>query len=500
MKAQILELLSSPGPVAAAVVAFALLSVWCFTQRRVTRTLAVLGIYLGLLDGYLKLKTGSPYITLARDVLLIAIAAGALLRSRNSGSLQLPPLSVLVFGFVAVVIAEVANPNGREVVGGLAGVRQHLEFVPLFFLGFAFLRTEARLEKLMLILVVCAAVGGVVSYVQSTLTPDQLANWGPGYRERVIGTGSFSGAGRVAFDDDGNQFVRPFGLGSDAGAGATAAALALPALIALFMGMRGNVRLAMLPLFVGIGLAVATSGSRAAVVTVFVSVAAFGLIAAATRNAFRVTGGLIVASTLVFLIFAQLGPGNSAAQRSRSVTPTTLLSSYSGERGGSLARLGTYATRYPLGIGVGVVGPASKFRSRGLGQPEALNSETQWNFLILETGLVGLAIFLALNLRLMFLALTRIRTIQTTRMRLIQAALSAPLFGLVTLGFAGPTTVSVPGAPYFWLVTGILSYWLITAQAGRPATERRDDHRLPDSPGHVGDRDLRAVAIPLARR
>jgi O-antigen ligase len=215
---------------------------------------------------------------------------------------------------------------------------------------------------------------------------------------------------------------------------------------------------------VGIGLAIATSGSRAGLVTVFVSVASFGLIAAVSRNAIRVAGGLVVAFALVFVIFQQLGPDNSTTQRGRSIAPSKILSSYSEERGSSLARFGDYATQYPLGLGVGVVGPASSFRSSSADRLQALNSENQWNFLVLETGLAGLAIILALNLRIMFLALARIRTVAKTATRLDLAALSAPLFGLVTLGFAGPTTVAVPAAPYFWLVAGALSYWLITAR------------------------------------
>jgi hypothetical protein len=70
--------------------------------------------------------------------------------------------------------------------------------------------------------------------------------------------------------------------------------------------------------------------------------------------------------------------------------------------------------------------------------------------------------FLALNLRLMALALTRIRRIHDPTVRLHLAALAAPLFGLVAAGFAGVTTASVPPAPYFWFVAGVLSYWLVT--------------------------------------
>ena len=282
------DAITNLGPAAVGAVVFVLLAAWCFSHRRVDRALAALGLYLGLLDGYLKLRTGSQFTTLARDVLVAAISAGALVRAMHAERpLSLPPLGGFVLAFSAIVVVEVVNPSARSIGTSIVGIRQHLEFVPLFFLGYAFIRRPAQLEKVLLVLVVCAAAGGVVSYVQSTLTPAELADWGPGYRERIYGEGVFAGAGRVGFDENGETSVRPFGLGSDIGAGGTAAALALPALIALLMGARGGARLVFVLLGGAIGLAVLTAGSRSGVVAAFVSVAVFAVIAVSSRNAMR---------------------------------------------------------------------------------------------------------------------------------------------------------------------------------------------------------------------
>lgn len=443
---------------------FILLVGWCFTHGRVDYTLAALGVYLGLLDGYLKLSTGSSTITLARDLLVIAIAGGALFRAaRTQARLALPPLGGLVVGFGAVVLIELVNPSMRGLAAGLAGVRQHLEFVPLFFLGFAFMRRRTHIEWFLLLVVVCAAAGGVVSYLQSTLTPQELAAWGPGYAQRILGTDGFSGAGRIAFDAAGAS-VRPFGLGSDAGAGGVAAALALPGLIALAMGGTMRMRLALLPLAGGLALAIATAGSRAALVTVFVSVVAFGLIAAASRNAVRAVVGLAVGTMILFFVFQHLAPSNSATKRARSAAPTEVVSTFTSERGTSVQAFGSLASSYPLGAGVGSAGPASGIARDA--DAVGYNSETQWNFLVVETGLAGLAIYLMLNLRLIALSLTRIRRVTESKLRLNLAAVAAPLCGLLIAGFAGPTTATVPGAPYLWLAAGILSYWLVRALDG----------------------------------
>ncbi len=449
------------GPAALAAAAFLLVAVWCVTHKRVDHTLVALALYLGLLDGYVKLRTGSSTVTLARDALVIAIAAGALLRTAQTGQrMFLPPLGGFVVAFSAVVLIEIANPSARGLTASLAGVRQHLEFVPLFFLGFAFVRTESQIRNTLLVLVFCAALGGVVSYVQSILTPEQLAGWGPGYRERVLGTGIFSGAGRTAFLAD-HATVRPFGLGSDMGAGAAAAALTLPGLVALLMARKGRARWAIAPAAVGLGLAVATSGSRTAIILVFVSLAAFALIAAASKNALKAAVGLTVGLVVICAAFAQLGPDTATAKRAQSITPTKALSTFSAERGKSVTAFGALAAEHPLGAGLGSVGPASGFHHETT--VAGLNSETEWNFLVIEVGIAGVLVYVAFLLRLSWLSLTRIRHVAQPSMRLYLAAFAAPICGMLVAGFSGPNTASVPYAPFLWLASGVLAYWLITA-------------------------------------
>lgn len=475
-----------PGPVAVGVTLFLLLVAFCFVDRRVDRSLAVLALYLGLLDGYLKLRTGSPLTTLGRDVLVLAIAGGALLRTMTSRNrLPVPPLGAFVLSFSGVVVVEMFNPLGPEVPVSAAGLRQHLEFVPLFFLGYAFLRRKSQIRTLLVILVACASIGGVVSYIQSTTTPQQFAEWGPGYRERIEGTGPFAGAPRLSYEDGGVTRVRPFGLGSDIGAGALVAALAFPALVALMMGPQARLRLAMIPLAAGIALAVATSGTRQAIIVFMVCAFAFALLAATSRLAVRVVAGLAVGVLVVYGAFTVLGSDSSTAKRSQNIAPDRVASTYFSERGDSLGRLPEYALRYPLGRGVGSVGPAAAALTERTPSSARFDAETQWNMLVLETGIFGFVLLLGLHFRLMWISVTRIRHIGDQQVRLQLAALAAPLFGLIAAGFSGPTTISVPQAPYFWLVAGVLSYWLITAyrRTGRtaPVPDRFTTSSAPDA-------------------
>jgi hypothetical protein len=467
------KLASTPGTAALWVAAFVLLAGWCLLHRRVDQSLLVLGLYLGLLDGYLKLRTGSASITLARDVLVGAVAAGALIRMKPTAPrLSLPPLGGLVIAFGAIVLVELLNPNARALGGGLAGVRQHLEFVPLFFLGYAFVRKKPQLERLLLLLVLCASLGGVVSLIQSGLTPEQFAGWGPGYSERVLGTGEFLGAGRRTSDAFGKATVRPFGLGSDAGAGAVFGALALPAVIALLLTSRGRRRLSVGVLSVGVAVAIATSGSRGALILAFVSLVWFGVVAAASKNALRAIVGLSVMTILVYFAFTQLAGNNAATQRSRTIVSSSAVSTYRTERGQSLANFDDYVRKYPLGVGVGHGGPAASYGgSDPLPARQKLDYEAGWNFFVLEVGLFGLVVYVLLNLRLCALAIRRIRRMPDNATRLYLAALAGPIMGLFLQNFSGASSVSVPGAPYLWLVAGVLSYWLVTSMRPTPSDE-----------------------------
>ena len=154
----------------------------------------MLMLYLGLLDGYLKLESGSGYVTLVRDILLFAIVVGLLVRSQVDGR-RLSLTAALGLGYRLRRVRPGADRQSprRHAWPFACGLRPHLEFVPLFFLGYRPSRCCAPLS-------VCAYVtlpsvaNGIVGYVQFHLTPAQLASWGPGYAQRVIGTGAFQRA------------------------------------------------------------------------------------------------------------------------------------------------------------------------------------------------------------------------------------------------------------------------------------------------------------------
>ncbi len=443
---------------------FVLLIVWCLAEPRTDRTLAVFALYIGLLDAYLKLSTGIGEFAIIRDVLLWTIAAGALWRAADRGDqLGLPPLGGLVLAFALIVLAGLFNPAAPGLLQGLAGVRQNLEFIPLFFLAYAFLRSKGQLKGLLLILAICASASGIASYVQSTLTPQQFAAWGPGYSDQIRGEGQYEGAGRTTVDAVGNSVVRPFGLGTDAGAGAMAAVAGLPALLALLLIGTTRARIFLIFLAPGILLGVATSGGRGAMIAALTSLGAFLAFAVLSRKA--LTGIIVVSVTALasYGVYTELVQGKGTAERNKEIAPSNIISNYKKHRLESLSLAPRYAVEAPLGLGVGSVGSAafnSVLRSEKAGEGSRsnelpLNAETQWNYLLIETGVIGLAIYLVLIGRLLARAATGLRRVSDVELRVSLAALAAPLTALLVLGFSGTTSLLL-----VWPIAGVFSYWM----------------------------------------
>jgi hypothetical protein len=446
----------------------AAVGIWLVASERYELTLIVVLLYIGLLDGYLKLRVGGDAFTLARDVLLYAIVAGAFARwVVRKEAFRLPPLSGWVIAWIAVVLVQLLNPDNGTWSHSFQALRPHLEFVPLFFLGYQVMRTSRRMRAFILLLLVVTAVNAVVAFIQLQLTPDELAQWGPGYAERVNATGDVEG--RYFVDEQGEVRTRPFGLGSDIGFGGALALLAAPGALALIALSAGRLRgLVALPLAAGVVVAAVTSQARFAVVGSVLAVVAYLLLGALSRRRIASVGSVAVGLGIC-VVGVSLIVGNSEQgqfDRYDDIAPSQVLSTSYEYRRDTLGAIPDYATSYPLGAGIGSVGPAGGLS----GRPEGprLNGESEMTTLIVEVGVPGFIVMLGFNLVLLAAAISRIRRIPDREVQLLLAALAAPLFALFATWYVGPTTVGAPGAPYMWFIGGTLAYWLFEAhRAGR---------------------------------
>jgi len=440
-----------PLPVLAAAVA---IPAWLALTKRTGVALAVVLLYLGLIDGVVKLQTGSHAATLGRDVFLYAVAIGAALRAR--GPFRLPALSGWVLLWTAIVIMQLANPADQSLSHALASLRQHLEFVPLFFLGYEVLRTHASLNALFALLLTVAAINGAVAAYQSSLTPQQLAAWGPGYATMVLGPDA-----RVFAGANGKPQIRPPGLGSDMGFSGILGATALPGGIALLMAYRRRRWLASLIVLgiIGAAVGVVVGESRSSLISAIVALLAMlGLIAVGRQAKRALIGICLTAATIGVAIVAIGSFDTNAFYRYGSIAPNRVVSTTYSSRQATWATTLQYIGEIPLGAGLGTVGPAA---GKAGGKLTNWNAESQFSFLIVELGVPGLAVFLLFQAALCSTVVRGLRRERDPRTVVLMAAIAAPLFGYAVNWLVGVNTTSPPNAPYLWLAAGVISWWLV---------------------------------------
>jgi hypothetical protein len=449
----------------AAPVLLAPIALWMFFSERYAVTLAVLLLYLGLFDGVLKLSSGSSVATLGRDVLLYAITLGAVARTLlRKTPVSVPPVTWIVLAWVAVCVMQVANPADNSLTHAVVSLRQHIEFVPLFFFGYFVLRSESRLVGLLLVLLIIAAANGVADLIQSNLTPNQLASWGPGYTGLEKGTSTV--VARVFVNAAGQAAVRPPGLGGEDGFGGIVGLMALPGAIMLLSSVRRNIKLgwALIPCTILTIAGVVTSQTRLAVVGAVIAVFAYLALTITSRRG--------LAALLLTTVVASAGYAivnsfvSTKANRYSTITPSKILGTAVTERQGTLSLIPTYLASYPLGAGIGSVGPAAGSGIGGSAVGRGLNGESEITFLLVETGIPGLLVMLAFTIATIRSGLA-LRRVADPRLQGCFMALTAILISLLAAWLFGPVTADSPTAPFIWLTGGCLAYWSGEARAGR---------------------------------
>jgi hypothetical protein len=428
-------------------------------------TLALVVLYLGLLDGPVKLEAASQAASGFRDILIIAVAVGMLMRVVvRKERMSLPPLSGWVLTFVAVVLIEALNPNTHGILKSLGGYRQQLEWVPFFFFGYLVLRSARRFRQLFLILGVIALGNGVVGTVQARMSPAQLATWGPGYHELVNGgKGGLTGRTYVS---EGVARVRPPALGSDSGFGGAVGVLALPGLLALLSvgGLRR--RWPVLLCCLGAVLGVATAASRTSVVLAVVALLAYAALSlVAGLRVSRPLAGVAVVVVMALIAGSALVAANGKGILARQGTLSSVQTAQ--ENGGEakergLSQIPSDVVHAPFGLGLGTAGSVSGFggiQHLTIGEKKVVGGSA-YSLLMKELGLLGLVLWIGLSINVIALGVRRLRRIRDPELRTYLVALLAGFVAITVGGFSGPTLAVTIGA-YLWLVPGVFAYWLL---------------------------------------
>jgi hypothetical protein len=464
--------------------------IYLMVNPRLEVTVAILWFYLGCLDGPVKLVSGGgTTVSSLRDVLIFAVCLGAILRHlATKERTGLPPLSAWVLGFVLIVLLEALNPNTNGALKILGGFRQQLEWVPFFFFGYLLIRSKQRLRKLFILLAVIATANAVVSVYQVRLSPHQLAAWGPGYSEKVLGANGVSG---TTFASGGTGRVRPLALGSDIGFGGAVGVIALPGALVLLATAAPRRRWIFMLLSLAALLSIGVSLSRTAVLGSVVTLISFALLSLSTGRRFtRPLAGLVVVLLLSIPLASVLTStvGTAIFSRYSSIAGSQAASSSTGYKSASLAQIPVVVANDPFGFGLGTAGAASSFGGRTTVTLEGhgFSSETEFNFIMNEMGLPGLLLWISFSVYLGVLVVRRLSRVSDIESRLALAAVFSVLAGLTVMGFAGAVTAGSAGGPYFWLAAGIAAYWLAGRGAALPATVGKRSGLMATAAGAAG--------------
>jgi hypothetical protein len=450
-------------------------------STRYALTLGLIALYLGLLEGPVKLGSGGGAVASgSRDVLILAISLGAVVRIMvRRERVRLPPLSGWVLAFTALVLVEAFNPQTRGILKVIGGFRQQLEWMPFFFFGYLLMRSRASFRKYFLLLGVIALANGAVGVYQSHISPSQLASWGPGYRELAEGGGSKGQGGRT-YRSEGVARIRPPALGATAGFGGAVGVIALPAVMALLATVRGRRRWLVALLCLGALAAVATSASRTSVLGAVAAAIAFALLSlGAGRYARRALVVLMIVVGLTFAVALGLAGAEGEgifARYSTISSPEQAASTSVDAKHRTLAQIPSDVASSPFGVGLATVAAATGFGgvNKITVEEHSASAESQYNSVVLELGVVGLLLWIALTIKLAALALRRLGRVEDGELQVDLAAVFAGLLALTVMGFSGPTTYTSPAGPAFWFAVGIAAYWLAD-RGGRAPTRAIPD-------------------------
>ncbi len=447
-----------------AAIAAVLLVVWLMRCTNVTLTATLLVLYLGLLDGPVKLAIGAHEVTASvRNVLILAVCLGVLMRIVvRRERVKMPPLAGWVAAFVGVVLIEVFNPKTEGVLKVFGGFRQQLQWVPFFFFAYYLVRSKKRLRQLFIVVGVIACANGAMSAYQTTLSPEQLAGWGPGYHNLIYIPSESKGTGRVYFSE-GEARVRPPALGSEAGFSGGVGVIALPFALALFVTARRR-RWIPVVLCLGAIIAIITGLGRTQLIGAFLSVIAFvGFAALArqrmTRAVLALGAVLLLAIPVGLVVTESLRSGTFKRYESIDLTS----SSTDLHKESAWSRIPHYIEAAPFGFGLGSVGPVSGLEGRNpeLLEGHSVSSETQFNLIVNELGAPGLLVWVALTFYTIGIIVRGMPGVRDGDLAIMFAGAFAPFIALLFESTTGPFTSSPAAGPYFWGAVGLAAYWFV---------------------------------------
>jgi O-antigen ligase len=381
----------------------------------------------------------------------------------------LPPALRFTLGlFVLFGIVQIFNPNSPSLVYGALGLKLYLYYVPLIFVGYALLRTELDLRRLLFISMGAAGIIALVGIAQSVIGLDFLNPKGTADIEELGHLTRYTPSG-VAVPRPPSVFV------SD---GRFAQYVLLSFILGLgtvgYLLLRGKGgRKLVFPCVGLVALASVMSGGRGCFVYVLATslLIPVGLLWGAPSNSadtyrlFKAIRRAFIAVALALALGATLFPKEIGAPLS-FYRETVALDSGDSETVGRMwdYPLGNFLLAFSdgewtTGHGIGTASLGVQYVSRWLGQPAPqIGVESGYGTLVTESGILGLILWLLWTIVFIFSALKvmlRLKGKPTFPIALAIVWFSFLLLFTFTWGSMVIYQNFVLNA-YFWLLAGVL--------------------------------------------
>ncbi len=410
-----------------------------------------------------------------RDLLLytlvLSLFLGWVARNRRNGrNTDVPPVLLLLICFLLNLLVQCFNPESYSPFASFLNSRLFWEMIPLYFLGYYFLRSARAWRVIFATFAIMASLNGAVAVYQSAMGPEVIAGWGPGYKNQIYDQG------RTLYANDGELTFRPLGLGADMGFSGALGLVATPMLCSLLFARRDDRQ----------------EGALFSVVKTVLNILLVSGLVAGTVAAIIIAGSrsilvLSILSAGISLVFftwktskIQLALGVFAATviAVAAIQYVTAVAPYFAERYTTIKSAGEVvktfesenrlsqvtsipldlAIRYPLGGGLDNIGPGAQFANQLAGsylRPQRENTENNLNFSLLALGIPGVVIWMLLHANFLKLGWQARNQTEDAELRtFLTGGLVLMIIFVVYWPFGN--LFSFPQNVLFWLIPGMM--------------------------------------------
>lgn len=393
-----------------------------------------------------------PIAHVSLDMLFLLLLGNWFLRERWSTRSSWPPalLPLCLFaGWTGLILLAPIS----HVVIGLGSIKAYILPMALYLVAYRTVQSRRQLRHFFALTVGVTVVMAIVALIQQQLGPTLIASWGPSFA-RTIHSANYWYSETLAV-----PVFRPFSTAPEPYAAALYMMIGLLATLTILQGWGGNQH--RLPRWlVPVGGAVLLAGYMVTLLIIGVRQVWYetliGLVVLAVFGGVSATGArslfLALAAAAIFVLSNQ-----AIVDRLASIAQP--VDAYATERGGYLLLIPPSIEQFPFGRGLGSAGIAPKSLQEffGLGDTGTfISADNMFLIMVYESGVVGLALFVLMNAVLLLHAVTSLRRLRDSRLRVLGAGLLAIMVGVVATYFGGGALMTAPANLYFWFAAGVL--------------------------------------------